>query len=441
MSSVLNDEKTSLATLDENYDVLAPSPCANSTPTPLSLRSNFSWTFAGNVVYTGCQWGMLMVLAKLGSPERVGQFALGLAVTAPTTMFSNLHLRALQATDARREYRFGHYLALRLATTALALLVIAGMAYGYRLEMALVILAIGLSKAFESLSDVVYGLLQAHERMDWIALSMMIKGPLSLVALGTTICLTKSIVWGALALAGSWGLLLIAYDIPNGTRLLDQGEPFLPRWDVPALARLAWLALPLGIVMMMISLNANIPRYFIEHYRGERELGIFAAVACLMVAGNTVVSALGQSASPRLARYYAEGDRRAFCRLLLQLAGLGAGIGAVGLFLALIAGREILNILYKPEYADHADLFAWLMVAAMVSNVASLLGYGMTAARYFRSQLPLSGFCGAVLALACLGLVPRFGLIGAAWASLGAVIFQLVGSVAINAHALRARSA
>src|SRR3954469_7592651 len=86
----------------------------------LSLRSNFSWTFAGNVVYAGCQWGMLMVLAKLGSPERVGQFALGLAVTAPILMFSNLQLRAIQATDARREYRFGHYLALRLATTALA---------------------------------------------------------------------------------------------------------------------------------------------------------------------------------------------------------------------------------------------------------------------------------------------------------------------------------
>src|SRR5262245_17210531 len=53
---------------------------------PLSLRRNFSWSFAGNAVYAGCQWGMLMVMAKLGSPEVVGQFALGLAVTGPITM-------------------------------------------------------------------------------------------------------------------------------------------------------------------------------------------------------------------------------------------------------------------------------------------------------------------------------------------------------------------
>jgi O-antigen/teichoic acid export membrane protein len=185
MSSVLKIGQTCL-TAEETYDLLTPGPCAKPAPRPLSLRSNFSWTLAGNVVYAGCQWGMLVVLAKFGSPEKVGQFALGLAVTAPIIMFSNLQLRAIQATDARREYRFGHYLALRLATMALALFVIVGIACTYRLESALVILAVGLSKAFESLSDVVYGLLQFHERMDRIALSMMIKGPLSLAALSAT---------------------------------------------------------------------------------------------------------------------------------------------------------------------------------------------------------------------------------------------------------------
>jgi polysaccharide biosynthesis protein PslG len=39
---------------------------------PLTLRRNFSWTFIGNVVYTACQWGMLVVLAKLGSSEMRG---------------------------------------------------------------------------------------------------------------------------------------------------------------------------------------------------------------------------------------------------------------------------------------------------------------------------------------------------------------------------------
>src|SRR4051794_16358727 len=67
----------------------------------LSLRANFTWTFVGNVIYAACQWGMLVVLAKVARPETVGNFALALAVTAPVIMLTNLQLRAVQATDAR----------------------------------------------------------------------------------------------------------------------------------------------------------------------------------------------------------------------------------------------------------------------------------------------------------------------------------------------------
>ena len=43
-------------------------PCLRGAPRPLSLRKNFAWTLSGNIVYSGCQWGMLIALAKLGSP-------------------------------------------------------------------------------------------------------------------------------------------------------------------------------------------------------------------------------------------------------------------------------------------------------------------------------------------------------------------------------------
>jgi hypothetical protein len=69
---------------------------------------------------------MIVLLTKLGSPEMVGQFALGLAVTAPIILFANLQLRSVQATDARQEFQFGHYFGLRLVTTGLALFSVIG---------------------------------------------------------------------------------------------------------------------------------------------------------------------------------------------------------------------------------------------------------------------------------------------------------------------------
>ena len=72
------------------------------------LKRNFAWTLAGNVTYAVCQWGIFLVLARLGSPGMVGQFALGFAIANPVILLSQLQLRSLQATDASHaEYRPG----------------------------------------------------------------------------------------------------------------------------------------------------------------------------------------------------------------------------------------------------------------------------------------------------------------------------------------------
>jgi O-antigen/teichoic acid export membrane protein len=425
---------------------------------PLTLRRNFSWTFTGNLIYAASQWGMLVLLAKLGSPEMVGQFTLGLAVTAPVIMFTNLQLRGVQATDAKGEYVFSDYLGLRLIGTGLALLIIAGITLkaGYRLETSLVILTIAVAKAFESIADVFYGLIQQHERMDRIAISLMIKGPLSLLLLAIGVSLTGSVVGGAIGLAVAWGLVFFGWDIRNGKLLLKHSShqreeedllvadaeptksknPLYPRWHLKTLSKLVLLALPLGFVMMLISLNTNIPRYFIERYLGERELGIFAAMSYLMVVGSMIVSALAESASPRLAKYYAAGNSTAFRTLLLKLVGVGLMLGTGGVFVAVVAGKPILTLLYKPEYAERADLFAWLMVAAGMLYIASFLGYGMTAARYFQVQMPLFVLVTGSSAIACFWLIPTQGVRGAAIALIVGAIVQAVFSLGVIVYAL-----
>ena len=421
---------------------------------PPTLRHNLSWTVVGNVFYAGTQWAMLMMIAKLGTPQMLGKFALGLAITGPVLMLTNLQLRAVQATDAKSQYQFGDYLALRLIGTTLALVVVLAIVYfaNFQRETALIILAVALAKAFESVSDVFYGLFLQRERMDRMAKSMIGKGLLSLAALSLGIYLTGDLIWGVLGLGLVWALVLLSYDLRNGAQVLktsplvslgltpkeaNLASKLRPYWSLKTLAKLAWLALPLGLVMGLLTFNANIPRYFVEHYLGERELGIYAAMAYVTVAGATVVNALGQSTSPRLAKYYAEHNRTQFCTLLLKLAGIGTLLGVAGVLMAMVAGREILSLIYGPEYAGRAGIFIWLMVAAGIEYVASLMGYGITAARYFVVQVPLFVLAGCVSAMACLWLVPAAGLQGAALAVVLTAAVQWCASLAIVARAIR----
>ncbi len=410
----------------------------------LTLRMNFSWTFVGSTIYAVAQWGMLVLLTKLGSPEMVGLFALGLAVTMPILSFATLKTRLVQATDAQQTYLFGHYFGLRLITTAVSLVIIylVTLVIGYERHAALIIFAVGISKAVESIGDVLYGLFQQRERMDMMAVSRIMKGTLSLIALAVAITITKSLLWGIASLTLIWLMVLLVYDLPRcavllgGTTFRKKIVSLRPNWDPQQLGPLAWLALPLGVVVTLESLATQIPRFFIERQVGVYLLGIFAAMAYLKRAGQTVIIALGLSAAPRLARYFASGNLNAYQRLLRRMMQLGVVLGLGGVFIGWAWGRPLLTLLYSPEYAAHQTVFVLLMVAAGIDFVATFLDYGMTAARQFRKQMVLFICVVLVETVVCFVLIPRGALTGAAIAVIAASSVRLVGGWAVVHHAL-----
>ena len=124
------------------------------------------------------------------------------------------------------------------------------------------------------------------------------------------------------------------------------------------------MALPLGVISMLVSFNANITRYFVEAHRGSAELGMYSAVASLLSAGTLVVSAYGQALFVPVAKACVTADRaefRKFARLAVILGAIFGDLGAV--LISVLFGRAILTHLFRPEYARYADILVRLMIA------------------------------------------------------------------------------
>jgi O-antigen/teichoic acid export membrane protein len=362
------------------------------------------------------------VLAKLSSAEEVGRFALGLAVAAPVMIAANLQLRVVQATDARGDHGFGAYLGLRLVTTSIALLAIVTVAVtaGYSPAMLCLVALIAGAKALEAISDIVFGLLQQHQDLRRVALSMVTKGVLSVTAVAMTLWLSGSVLLATLAMAIAWGAVLALYDLPAAARVAGSIRPILR----PAvLARLGWLALPMGLVAGLQSLMTNVPRYAVDAHEGARALGHFAAIAYLVLAGNQPVMALWAAVGPRLARLFVS-DRAAYRRLSRRTMVLAALTGVIVVAGALVCGGAVLTVVYTPEYAPHADVLVWLCVVAALGYVASALCCSITAARRFPEQLFVAALTLGVSWVASGILVPRFGIAGAAQALVAATATQ-----------------
>lgn len=396
----------------------------------MALRDSFSWALAGNLAYALCQWGVLVLLARIGTAEMVGQFSLALSIAAPVFIFFQLNMRTFQATDARGEYLPGDYLRVRLALTALALgvVLITLSVAGYGAETARIVLGVALFKAFEAVSDIAYGLLQKHEQLSDVAVSTMLRGLALLAGVGLGIRLTGNLFHAVLYVAALWLALLVAFDLPRASAL--EGFPHSDSHRL--LWRLVATCAPLGLVMMLVSLGSNIPQYVVERAAGTGQLGYFATVVYFMAAGRFVVEALAQALGPRLSRFHVTGDLPRYRRLLWRLAGLGAGLGVAGVAVAAVLGRPILELIYGPQYATHHALLVWVMVAAGVNHAASFLGLSLTVGRLVGEMVAIAVLVGASVLALSLWLVPAFGIQGAAWALLGGAIVNLAGHLVAN---------
>ena len=393
----------------------------------------FGWALSSNIVYSMCQWGFVVVLAKLGTPADVGAYALGLAVTSPILMFANCQGRNLVASDVRDEYLFGEHLSFRIVSLTLALLVLCAVIALTQssLTSASVILLVGLGQCFDYSSETYFGLLQKHGRLDRVSLSLMLKGPLCLLLLGALMYATRNVLWSVAGLAIGRLLVLCCVDARSA---LTIAGPYRLVWHQATLRKLFVTALPLGVISGLCAVNLNIPRYFIEGDLSKRDLGIFSALASLVGAGNLVMAALASCSIVGLAKAWASRDTPMYRSLSLKLLGVSAIMGSVGVLIAFSVGNRVLALLFRPDYAGSAGVFARIMVAGAVGYVVSAQGYAMTAARKFAQQVPILIGAAAVTTLSSWYLVPRRGLVGAAEAWMLGSLFLFACNLALMAR-------
>jgi O-antigen/teichoic acid export membrane protein len=256
---------------------------------------------------------------------------------------------------------------------------------------------------------------------------MMLRGGLGVLALGVSYWVTRDLIVALAAVATTRVLVLWADRAMTAPlRSVEPAGPTLGRR-----LTLARVALPLGIASLLIGLNPNVPRYFVEASAGLAALGLFTAMAHFVVAGRMVVTAFSQAAFPQLAELHVAADRESLRRLLGRLAMVGAVPGALGLVLALAFGREVLVIIYGHEFAAGAVVFPWIMLVGAVLFAQTPFGYALIATQQLNVQTLLFGAVVAVNAVGCLLLVPGYGIMGATLAWLASVVAQFTMSLGL----------
>lgn len=405
-----------------------------------TFRRAASYTLLGNAVWSAANFLIFTYIAKTSSLLVAGIYGLTIAITSPLNDFSQLNLRALQNTDVKREYVFGDYLGLRILGVVAMLLLLLPIAFVSTADafVRLCIFLFGVKCGVEAFSDVLFGHLQQMDRLDYVGISLGLRGALGSVALCVALWLTQNLAWAIAAYIGVSLIALLAFDLPFTVRQhLAQypREELIPRFNrVPALF---WLAIPLGITILLVSLNMQAGRYIVNQFLGKDEVAVITGMAYLIVIGRVVVIAAGTAASTRLARFAAAHDPAGYARFAVKLTFIALAAVIFVPLVGYLAGQPILRALYSEAYVRPSLEFALVLLGGALSYLGIIFGYMMTSLRVIRPQVLIYTAVLVVTVVTGWLWIPSQHLMGYAWSSIAGNAVLVLGAAGCAFHGWR----
>lgn len=409
-----------------------------------SLKINFAWAFVGNAFYALCNYLLLMILTKTASVETVGLWGVAQAVALPVATFFSLKLSTVNITDMHNEYQAGHYVAARLLASLISVLVAAVIGFVfYPFKTACVIAIMGVSYAAAEIRQYYTSNMQKYERLSLATLSQVAAGLLTLLLFGLLFWLTQNLMLAILGTIISRIFVLLTYDMPVSAKVASAHNPsftgYAPLWDKTMVWKLLRRAAPLAVVGAVGIIFVNIPRLVMDKMLGREAVGYFTALSMLLTVYTMLHTALGNAALPRLSKYFAE-NIRAFVWLLVRLIGLNLSLGIAFVTILFFFGKPILTFLFTVDYAQHKDVLVMLAVSSCLLSIFGVSNWGLNATRQFGVQIPVYISTAVICGIASIWLIPRFGLMGGAYAFMASYVFGAFFCLVLIGRAVRKRA-
>jgi O-antigen/teichoic acid export membrane protein len=387
-----------------------------------------------NIVQAIAGFGAIVVFTRLLSPEAYGHYALAFSIAALVHLIGLTWIEAAMARfyaaepegEARSSlfatlYRaFGLFCLIAPIPTGL-ILAFAPIDHGLKLAV-----AAGLAAAVaRSLLKLAQERRRAAGEVRGFALYDMIQtGGGFLLGAGLAL-----IGWGAAAPfagAGAATAICLVWALRPELALVRGG-----RFDAARLKTYAAYGLPISLSLMLSLAMASTDRFVLAFYTGDAAVGAYHAGYSLASRVLDIIFLwLAMAAGPAQVMAYEQGGETALRRTSSEQASLMVLIAvpaAVGL--ALVA-RPLAALMVGPELSEPAARVApWIAFGALLSGVTThYLNHAFTLSKRTGRQIAAFGIPAAANLALCFVLIPRYGLDGAAWATVASFAIGLVAS-------------
>lgn len=349
-----------------------------------SLKANMLWNSAGSIYYSGCQWLITVLVARLSTSfEAAGSLAVAMSISNIFAQIGLFRIRSYQVSDVHEEVSSGEYVGFRLITISLgfAITVIYMVVSCAPNSYASVLLYL-VFRAGDVFIDVLHGIDQQHYRMDYCGKSMLMRSTLFLIAFAGGMMLFNQLE------AALLGMVLFTYPIIiYDLRAASKFSSVIPTMSATRFRELFSECLPAVLGMALCSLVVTYSRQYLGIIDGESALGVYSTVCTPIVIIQACVNYVYAPLLGMYAEYFEGYQKREFMSLLLKTLLMVTGFFIVCSLGFVLFGKNLFGFVFGPEIEKNADLIYAGLVASMMTALVAFFSDLLIALRDMRGCL------------------------------------------------------
>ncbi|HEX5102882.1 MAG TPA: lipopolysaccharide biosynthesis protein, partial [Pirellulaceae bacterium] len=246
------------------------------------------------------------------------------------------------------------------------------------------------------------------------------------ITVDVAVSVLQLVAMGGLVLTGHLGVVEtlatmgISSGVPAIVWLLAKSRPMLPRLDAALRDFLSnWTFARWALASQLLACTTPyVMPWVVALTHGEADTGTLGACVTLVGLANMFMMGLCNFLSPRAARAFAEGGLAELKSVLAKTAllfGLSLGSIAVAGFLV---GEPVAMLVYGPQFAGTGWIIGVLSLSVLANSMGVTAGNGLWAMERPQANFVADLTSLGVVIVATISLVPLFGPLGAALATL-----------------------
>ena len=373
-------------------------------------KKDYIWNSIGSFLQSAISPILLIVITRLNGVGDSGLFSFAMSLSVVFWAISLWGGRTYQVSDVKKEFSSGDYIVVRFISSLIVAVFSISFCIlsGYDLIKTELIMVLVSFKILESIADSIYGVLQIHNKLYIVGISLTMKSVFGFMIFAIVDILTKNIVYGALSIFIVNIAVVIFYDIPLMKHVESVG---LTKKNIMQAGKIMKKTAEVFVVVFLTMFSLNIPRYFLDKYHYD-QIGYFGIMAMPITLLTLFISFVLQPNVVNLSELLKKKKIKEFTKIVSKIDFITFTLGILFVISSYLIGVWVLNTVFGIDINNFRIDLTIMVIGAVANAFVSIYVNLLIILRRFKGQFYTLLVTNILAAVLSVYLIDRLAMLG-----------------------------